>query len=450
MIKAVGRLEAGAWFWTFMVLLSFVLLNMLIAIVMDAYSEVKDAAKDSETMWEEIKTVSKQTIGEHPVLRATIGKVLGALGLASISELVPLHWIGVAITARIHHLDRMKAKDEMIFQEYEEEKRHLKGGGVSGKEAPPRDPADHPQDYLLQPLTLRSMIELVHNVKPTQAKDLLIGAVTHYHENHVASASYEDILLYLRALAADLKELKHEVRKARDEPGNKVPEESYNIRDKVENLWYELRKAVPKQEVDQHPVHEDPCIPVKERIAILERELEHVRELADQELSNVSDLQWQISSIREDRNSMERAVASLQFQSGQLAIEKDKWQTRLSELCNKDPSTQNADATKLMKQLTAEQGKLHSELAVRGQRVVDAEIISPAKRLTMKRGSASLSSVGSAPSSLNSEKKDQDYLARHVLKNLPSLAEDAVLETPRKAKKASMFEQSWAEHTPIP
>lgn len=48
----VGRFRANAWFWTFMLLLQFTMLNMLLAIVMDVYTEVKGSmGKDAETLW---------------------------------------------------------------------------------------------------------------------------------------------------------------------------------------------------------------------------------------------------------------------------------------------------------------------------------------------------------------------------------------------------------------
>merc|ERR1712046_179079 len=47
----IGRLEAGLWFWTFSMLVFLVMLNMLIALVMDMYTQVKGSiGEDAETL----------------------------------------------------------------------------------------------------------------------------------------------------------------------------------------------------------------------------------------------------------------------------------------------------------------------------------------------------------------------------------------------------------------
>merc|ERR1712146_765833 len=52
-LESIGRYEGGFWFWSFQVLLGMVMLNMLLAIVMDAYGEVKADVGDAETIWVE-------------------------------------------------------------------------------------------------------------------------------------------------------------------------------------------------------------------------------------------------------------------------------------------------------------------------------------------------------------------------------------------------------------
>merc|ERR1719487_1514337 len=46
----VGRLEAGIWFWTFTILVLQVMLNMLLAVIMDVYTEVKSSIGEAETL----------------------------------------------------------------------------------------------------------------------------------------------------------------------------------------------------------------------------------------------------------------------------------------------------------------------------------------------------------------------------------------------------------------
>jgi hypothetical protein len=53
-LNNIGRFEAGCWFFGFMIMIVVLLLNMLLAIVMDAYSEQKAAIGDAETLWYEL------------------------------------------------------------------------------------------------------------------------------------------------------------------------------------------------------------------------------------------------------------------------------------------------------------------------------------------------------------------------------------------------------------
>merc|ERR1719359_1104221 len=52
-ISTIGRLEAGIWMWCFFIIVVLLMLNMILAIVMDAYAEVKENAGNAETLVEE-------------------------------------------------------------------------------------------------------------------------------------------------------------------------------------------------------------------------------------------------------------------------------------------------------------------------------------------------------------------------------------------------------------
>eukprot|EP00811_Abedinium_folium_P015950 NODE_248_length_3296_cov_7.873462.p1 GENE.NODE_248_length_3296_cov_7.873462~~NODE_248_length_3296_cov_7.873462.p1 ORF type:complete len:598 (-),score=132.90 NODE_248_length_3296_cov_7.873462:201-1994(-) len=50
-----GRMKSGAWFWMFNWLLTMVMLNMLLAMIMDVYTEVKGGLPhDAETIWSQV------------------------------------------------------------------------------------------------------------------------------------------------------------------------------------------------------------------------------------------------------------------------------------------------------------------------------------------------------------------------------------------------------------
>jgi len=68
-LKVAGRLLAGSWMMVFMVFGSLLLLNMLLAIVMDAYSDVKAGSGGSQTLWGQIRLQIKNMDGMHVPLK---------------------------------------------------------------------------------------------------------------------------------------------------------------------------------------------------------------------------------------------------------------------------------------------------------------------------------------------------------------------------------------------
>merc|ERR1740117_2288160 len=54
-MKEIGFVKAQIWFWLFMMIMVLILLNMLLAIVMDAYTEVKGKATNAATLLKQIK-----------------------------------------------------------------------------------------------------------------------------------------------------------------------------------------------------------------------------------------------------------------------------------------------------------------------------------------------------------------------------------------------------------
>jgi hypothetical protein len=57
-MSVVGRQQAGFWFWGFTWLVNLIMLNMLLAIVMDVYTQVKGRIPgDAETMWSQVAEI---------------------------------------------------------------------------------------------------------------------------------------------------------------------------------------------------------------------------------------------------------------------------------------------------------------------------------------------------------------------------------------------------------
>lgn len=332
LIKIVGRKEAGVWFWTFMLLVSMVLMNMLIAIVMDAYSEVKDAAKDSKNTWEEIAILGRRAIGEHASLRKTVGRILPKFGLPN-DPLVPLEEIVICIKGRATHLKKLRRIHQIRYDDWEEESRHQKEAGFN--DPIPVNPKDCPDDYEVGNLRVESLCKLVHGLSETQGEELLNDSLKRYYEANQRPASYEDVRTGLQSLAHDYKLLKHCVAQALKEPNTDIPECSYEVHCAMESLWFILRADDATRHAhdwSSHP-HTKTAVPqnVKERVTYLEKELSLVRGHVEEELASVSKLHREVSRVQQEKVTIERACHTLQSKLSELKVEN---QVLLSQLTN--------------------------------------------------------------------------------------------------------------------
>jgi hypothetical protein len=82
-MRRIGRLEAWIWFLTFMLLVNLIMLNMLVAIIMDVYAEVKSALpEDADTLWSQLYEVldRKWAVYYHGT-RVSLRKILSHLKL---------------------------------------------------------------------------------------------------------------------------------------------------------------------------------------------------------------------------------------------------------------------------------------------------------------------------------------------------------------------------------
>jgi len=94
-LKVVGSLEAGAWFWMFMGLVTLILFNMLIAIVMDAYNVVqKQNSGRALTVFQDSRRIWKRYRLERRKKLVPLKKVEVALELKVI-EMFEHHMLGL-------------------------------------------------------------------------------------------------------------------------------------------------------------------------------------------------------------------------------------------------------------------------------------------------------------------------------------------------------------------
>mmetsp|Transcript_15519 Transcript_15519/g.24574 ORF Transcript_15519/g.24574 Transcript_15519/m.24574 type:complete len:870 (-) Transcript_15519:59-2668(-) len=79
-MKEIGFLKAGIWFWLFMIVMYLILLNMLLAIIMDAYTNVAEQAKTADPLWKELQKMWRRKMetrrGERVKLNDVYAKFL--------------------------------------------------------------------------------------------------------------------------------------------------------------------------------------------------------------------------------------------------------------------------------------------------------------------------------------------------------------------------------------
>lgn len=67
---------AAFWFWTFMIVMTLLLLNMLMAIIMDKYTQVKSDAAEHDTLFVQMKDMFMETVSSIAGKRVSVANIL--------------------------------------------------------------------------------------------------------------------------------------------------------------------------------------------------------------------------------------------------------------------------------------------------------------------------------------------------------------------------------------
>eukprot|EP00747_Dinoflagellata_sp_TGD_P156943 gnl/TRDRNA2_/TRDRNA2_177704_c0_seq1.p1 gnl/TRDRNA2_/TRDRNA2_177704_c0~~gnl/TRDRNA2_/TRDRNA2_177704_c0_seq1.p1 ORF type:complete len:393 (+),score=59.09 gnl/TRDRNA2_/TRDRNA2_177704_c0_seq1:100-1179(+) len=90
-MEEVRRVHAAIWFWSFMVIIVVILLNMLLAIIMDAYLEVKKNTSDAVTLTGQIKEMWRRHRGYKRGERVRLNDIYDAFAKEDPDELSMLN-----------------------------------------------------------------------------------------------------------------------------------------------------------------------------------------------------------------------------------------------------------------------------------------------------------------------------------------------------------------------
>jgi len=78
-MESIGRIKASIWFWLFMIIVVLVLQNIMLAILMEAYSNVKNATRDSLTVAQQIKKMYRRWQQARQMQRVRLNDIFDAL-----------------------------------------------------------------------------------------------------------------------------------------------------------------------------------------------------------------------------------------------------------------------------------------------------------------------------------------------------------------------------------
>jgi hypothetical protein len=169
-MREAGRFLAGAWLIVFMIFVALILLNMLLAIVMDSYSVIKEQCLESEAVWHQLSMMLKHIQGHH----------------------VPLPVVMRALNAEIpEHL--VRKAEEYLSEEDEEERIEFERKPITVEDLV--ESVGKPQH---SGVTLSSLLcgsaPRRYAMDPKQAREILTAAVDAYYSEWAPSAADFDFM----------------------------------------------------------------------------------------------------------------------------------------------------------------------------------------------------------------------------------------------------------------
>jgi len=185
----IGRGEAFAWFGGFMVGIVLLLLNMLLAIVMDAYSEQKALIGEADTLWDEFKEICKQMKGQYYGVRHSLKSISRSVRYLKRKDATKKVYIKpgrIQDTLQTHSVDKLG-------------KPALKHGSSMVDIA-------HYEEYSL--VTVEILMKECEGMQKEQALELIEKAVLFFYSRHKETHNDEDMLQTMRKVDFSTKALK--------------------------------------------------------------------------------------------------------------------------------------------------------------------------------------------------------------------------------------------------
>jgi len=217
-LSVIGRTEAGIWLWLFVIIVSLLMLNMILAIIMDNYEEVKLQAGYSETLLEETQQAYRRWRGIRRGLYVPLTEVLDAVSVdPRLREQKTKKSLSTMLGGLIPFAGGKEGdEDDEEEEEDEEEEGEDAVPGSKGGLQHSRTMRDEDGDPVI---TVHRLITDVSKtcragkMSETQAMDILMGAVEDFHESHKKGADLQEVLQLTQTVNERVKKMVRVARK---------------------------------------------------------------------------------------------------------------------------------------------------------------------------------------------------------------------------------------------
>jgi len=206
-LRVIGRTEAQTWLTLFIVTIPLIMVNMILAIIMNHYERVKNSTGYKETIVDEAWKVFKRW--RHPEEHVVPGHVLDRLLRGPMHRQGPLqnvlnhsrtNFLSTTVLRSILKTSTKNVEDEDTEKEETEEPPSdvSEDSGISFDESPePKRRSNESLRSEVEDVKLITIAELmkIANVSEEQALEIISSAVVDYHEMHKHNAELEELLV---------------------------------------------------------------------------------------------------------------------------------------------------------------------------------------------------------------------------------------------------------------
>jgi len=188
-LSQIGRIEAGIWFMTFMMIIVMLMLNMLLAIVMDAYSEQKAATGDAETLWEEAKQGFVRWNGRRKGVLMSLEEVLWHLECSRGEFLT--------VTSEGTLAQEVAVEETPVDDEQEHPTSSFNFRSMVFQAKPPeQEHVSKRRSWCL--VTVATLMVVCPKMTTEQAQELIMHAILDYYAANQDDADMEEMLMDIR------------------------------------------------------------------------------------------------------------------------------------------------------------------------------------------------------------------------------------------------------------